>query len=177
MDGVAELRAELEQLNLKCQTARDNEVRYALQRSRLEAERTQLLVKLMEAMAHSPAPQQINPAAPYRVTMTTASALDLSANAASGSNKPEYSKPDGIPTMSQMIEITLKGVHDGLRPKQIISQIKREWWAQMPNERAHQGLFRMVRAGRLEKINDRYKLILANGSNGAAPNNHLGAQQ
>jgi hypothetical protein len=165
MERVAELRTELEQLNLKCQTARDNEVRYALQRSRLEAERTQLLVKLMEAVAQS-TPQQINPTAPYRVTMTTAPALDLSANAASGLNKPEYSKPDGIPTMSQMIEITLKGVGDGLKPKQIINQIKREWWPDMPNERVHQGLFRGVRKGHLQKDGNRYKLIRAAKSNG-----------
>ena len=47
MDEVAQLKAELAELNTKCQLARDNEVRYALQRSRLEAERAQLLVKLV----------------------------------------------------------------------------------------------------------------------------------
>lgn len=167
------LKAELAELNQKCQLARDNEVRYALQRGRLEAERAQLLIRIMEAMAHSPMPQQINPTAPYRVTMTTAPALDLSANAASGPNKPEYSKPDGIPTMSQMIEITLKGVGDGLKPKQIINQIKREWWPDMPGERVHQGLFRGVRMGQLQKDGNRYKLIHAAKSNGVDTGDRL----
>jgi hypothetical protein len=45
-DEITRLKAELVELNTKCQLARDNEVRFALQRSRLEAERTQLLVKL-----------------------------------------------------------------------------------------------------------------------------------
>jgi hypothetical protein len=46
---IAKLRAELEELNLKCQQARDGEVRYGLQRSRLEAERAQLLARMVEA--------------------------------------------------------------------------------------------------------------------------------
>ena len=55
-DEITRLKAELVELNTKCQLARDNEVRFALQRSRLEAERTQLLVKLVEAVAPTATP-------------------------------------------------------------------------------------------------------------------------
>jgi hypothetical protein len=67
MDEIAKLRAGLSDLNLKCQTARDNEVRYALQRSRLEAERAELLVRLIEAMSRPGVP--IVAQAPYHVTL------------------------------------------------------------------------------------------------------------
>ena len=68
-DDVAKLKAELDALNLQCQLARDHEIRYALQRSRLEVERTKLLVKLMDAhrgppeATHETAP----PSTPYAI--------------------------------------------------------------------------------------------------------------
>ena len=50
-NDIAQLKADLNDLNMKCQLARDNEVRFALQRGRLEAERTNLLVKMIEALS------------------------------------------------------------------------------------------------------------------------------
>ena len=54
-EDITQLKVELNDLNVKCQLARDNEIRFALQRSRLEAERAKLLVRIMEAMAATPA--------------------------------------------------------------------------------------------------------------------------
>ena len=56
VDEIAKIKSDLNDLNMKCQLARDNEVRFALQRGRLEAERTQLLVKMIEAMAPATVP-------------------------------------------------------------------------------------------------------------------------
>ena len=41
VDDIVRLKTELNDLNVKCQLARDNEIRFALQRSRLEAEHCQ----------------------------------------------------------------------------------------------------------------------------------------
>jgi hypothetical protein len=66
---IAQLKAELTDLNTKCQLARDNEIRFALQRGRLEAERTQLLVKFIEAMAPSHL-RHLPPSRPGRRVLT-----------------------------------------------------------------------------------------------------------
>jgi hypothetical protein len=54
-DETAKLKAELEALNLQCQLARDHEIRHALQRTRLETSRMQLLVRLIEVLPQSEA--------------------------------------------------------------------------------------------------------------------------
>jgi hypothetical protein len=76
MDDPVKLRSELADLNEKCQQARDLEVRYALQRSRLEAERASLLVRLVETTVMTAAPvvpilASAPVAPPYRVTWQT----------------------------------------------------------------------------------------------------------
>lgn len=201
MDAVAVLRAELDELNLKCQTARDNEVRFALQRSRLETERAQLLVKLMEAMG-PPGVAPIAAPAPYRITVGPAAAvkapllviqppehslkldpprfvaaavqppIEKPIEKPTATIVPLHKKPDGLPTLNDMIVTTLKGIGDGLRPIQIVQSIRREWWKDMPPERVYQSLYRLVQHGRLQKHGDRYKLIMTNGANGAANEAH-----
>ena len=80
VDEIARLKAELAELNTKCQLARDNEVRYALQRSRLEAERAHLLVKLVEATTTA-VPAAVL-AAPYRVVLQTPACVAAAAEPA-----------------------------------------------------------------------------------------------
>ena len=72
-DEVMKIKAELQILNGRVQAERNDEVRHGLQRGRLEAERTQLLVKLIEAMAPAAtAPAVVSPTTtgPYLITMT-----------------------------------------------------------------------------------------------------------
>jgi hypothetical protein len=193
MDETARLRAELDELNRKCQTARDNEVRYGLQRSRLETERAQLLFKLMEAMS-PPTVAPIAAPASYHVTIgpavavkgplsitpkivadpfTDAAAIAKLEAAVDNTNVvPLRKKPNGLPTLNDMIATTLKGVGAGLRPIQIVQSIRREWWKDMPRERVYQSLYRLVQHGRLRRHGDRYKLTAINGANGAAGNAH-----
>lgn len=160
MDAIVTLKAELDGLNLKCQSARDNEVRYALQRSRLEAERAQLLVKMMDAMVQ----QASVPSMPYRVVMETGRALpQLQIVKTSLAKQSKPPKPVGLPAVTDMIEATLKNADEGLRPVQITNNIRTQWWSDMPSERTHQGLFRLVKYGRVQRYGDRYRLTVMNG--------------
>jgi hypothetical protein len=69
---IAQLKANLTDLNMKCQLARDNEVRFALQRGRLEAERASLLVKMIETLTPAAmAGPAAAPLDPYRVVMSS----------------------------------------------------------------------------------------------------------
>jgi hypothetical protein len=123
MDESTRLRAELDELNLKCQTARDNEVRYALQRSRLEAERAKLLVRMMETMAPTSA---VAPTAPYRVVVQAAPVSPTAPMPVRGSAAVEDTvadagrvKPEGLPSVPAMVEAVLQDAPKGLRPCEI----------------------------------------------------------
>jgi hypothetical protein len=78
MSDPSKLRVELDELNVKCQQARENEIR-ALQRSRVEAERAVLLAQIAEAGGH-----QTTAAAPYRVVVHAAAELHFAENLRSG---------------------------------------------------------------------------------------------
>jgi hypothetical protein len=154
-DEVAKLKAELEASNLKCQLARDNEVRYALQRSRLEAERINLLISLcdaVQAVAPNAAAVATAPAVPAPASPETASVPDAKPDA------PSASKPQGLPSVPEMILQALVDAADGLRPRDITQTIRREWWPGMPGDRVLTTAFRMAREGRLAKDGNRYKL-------------------
>ena len=118
-DEAAKLKAELAELNAKCQLARDNEVRYALQRSRLETERAQLLVKLVEATTTA-VPAAVL-AAPYRVVLQMPAPENVPRplpNPASLVDRRRKHKPDGLPSIAAMITATLKETPN-LRPTEI----------------------------------------------------------
>jgi hypothetical protein len=130
--------------------------------SRLETERVQLLVKLMDAMGPAVAP--IVAPAPYRIVMQAAAQPKPFTVVNFGERSPtnviplSKQRPDGIPTLPDMIALTLKAVGDGLRPAQIIAQIRRQWWPSMPADRLYTTVHRMVQLRRVEKIGDRYRL-------------------
>jgi hypothetical protein len=159
MSDLAKLQAELVDLNLKCQQARDNEVRYGLQRSRLEAERAQLLARMIEATQH-PAP-----AAPYAVTWQSAAVLP-----ANQSNKlvteARY-KPDGLPSVSAMVLSVLDNAEAaGLKPKQIRQRVQERYWPEIPADRVASAAWRLARDGKIHHGNGRYWL------NGHDPHNN-----
>jgi hypothetical protein len=162
-DEAAKLKAELTELNTKCQLARDNEVRFALQRSRLEAERTQLLVKLVEAMAPSviPTPPAVGPTSPWRVTLQMPTSDNVSRPSP---NQPAYPadarrkhKADGLPSIATMITAVLKET-PGLRPPEIADFIRKQWWPDLPTPTISTTVWRMVRSGHLTQQDGRYAL-------------------
>ena len=179
VDEIARLKAALVELNTQCQLARDNEVRYALQRGRLEAERAQLLVKLMDvraALAPTPVPEAASP--PYRVIVhepTTASPFDAAgingapavvttfADVASVpvagavSQEGRKGKPPGLPSMTIMVSAALNDAAQrghGLTPREVGAFIQQKWWpnATQPAIRAISGwVCRMAKEGQLTR--------------------------
>ncbi len=157
-DEIAKLKTELEALNLKCQLARDNELRYALQRSRLEAERTRLLVKIVEAQSAPPAPSvQAAPAAQpaYAVTVAAVSVKpDAVRVVANG-------KPAGLPSVAQMVTTVLEGddtPDTGMRPSEVVDVVRRTWWPAAKVKDVNPVLWRLAGKGRLENTGGRYRL-------------------
>jgi hypothetical protein len=179
VDEIARLKAALVELNTQCQLARDNEVRYALQRGRLEAERAQLLVKLMDvraALAPTPLPEAASP--PYRIIVhepTTASPFeaagingapavvatlaDVASVAVAGavSQEGRKGKPPGLPSMTTMVSAALNDAAQrghGLTPREVGAFIQQKWWpnATQPAIRAISGwVCRMAKEGQLTR--------------------------
>jgi hypothetical protein len=164
VDEIARLKAELAELNTKCQLARDNEVRYALQRSRLEAERAHLLVKLVEATATTAVPAAVL-AAPYRVVLQTptpapdsvAALRPLPKRPAHPVDARRKHKPDGLPSISTMVAAVLKET-PGLRPSEIADFIRKQWWPDLQTPTISTTAWRMVRSGHLTQQDGRYAL-------------------
>ena len=157
---IAGLKAELTELNVKCQSARDNEVRYALQRSRLEAERTQLLVKLIEEVTVKPIVPTVTP---RQLQKQPASAIPPEEDD-DGLAVPEAKhkwKPDDLPSVREMVETVLTDASPKwLRPKQITDRIRQAWWPDIPSHRAASVAWGLARIGQIEKRGNRYRLKL-----------------
>ena len=152
---VAGLKAGLSELNMKCQLARDNEVRFALQRGRLEAERAMLLIKLMETMVA----ELVQPAAPA-LPIVEASENDDDELPAAPEAKHKW-KPAGLPTYQQMVQAVLEGAAPKwLKPKQITAAIRKTWWPDIPPHKAASTAWGMAQTGKLEKRGSRYRLKL-----------------
>jgi hypothetical protein len=152
-DEVAKLEADLEALNLQCQLARDHEIRYALQRTRLETQRVQLLVKLMDARAPPiPSGPLVRP-------------KDRNGAEAIVAEKPGITqparrshKPNGLPSWTEMVLAVLEAVPEGLRPREITAVIRRRWWPQARPGRVNATAWSLVNKGLLENTGGRYRL-------------------
>ncbi len=156
-DDVAKLKADLHTLNCHIQAERNNEVRHGLQRGRLEAERAQLLVNLMDALA-VPVPSTEG----YRIVMQEAPPTP----------PPERHtrKPDGLPTLADMVVAALKGdgTVEGMRPRDIAALVRRTW-PDAGSTQVSTVAWRLAKKGRLHAANGRYRLAKPNGAHGAAP--------
>jgi hypothetical protein len=190
---IAQLKADLTDLNMKCQLARDNEVRFALQRGRLEAERTNLLVKMIEALAPTADTLAVAPATapaascadPYTVTMscprgkapaapfapyypTPVPDVPVAASPSRAAGKQKLrTKPANLPTAEAMILAVLQS-GDWMRPNQITQAIRDRYWKGMSRTAAPSVVWRMWQANRLEKGERGYRLPVASTSNGYA---------
>ena len=175
-DAVAKLKAELDALNLQCQLARDHEIRYALQRGRLEAQRATLLAKMMEAAASSSA-RADKPAASldYATVVTLAVPPGTMPPAPSFSASPPPTrratlKPQGTPTVRKMVAAALedgasRGLHQ-LRPRDITEFIRQRWWPSVESSSITSTVWRMAKDGKLHAENGRYGLVRTNGAAG-----------
>ena len=166
-DEIAKLKAELEALNLQCQLARDHEIRYALQRTRLETGRMQLMLKIVDAVAPRPGRSAVEvPSAP---SPQPAPKREVVVAAVPDCERPL--KPDGLPTVAEMVLTVLEDAGPGgLRPPQVTRVLRTRWWPDIPNERAAQTMYAMAKAGRLRKHGLRYRLL----NHGVGANGHAG---
>jgi hypothetical protein len=154
MHDPAKLRGELDELNQKCLVARDNEVRYALQRSRLEAERAQLLARLVVAQS---LPQ---PAVPYHVVVRGGDVPTV---------RPEpHSRPDGTPDLPSMVLGLLRDSSGSLLVGQIVDGIRGRWWPEIPSTPIYTTVYRLRKSGRIERHGDCYRAVALGGVGAAA---------
>jgi len=171
---IAQLKADLTDLNMKCQLARDNEVRFALQRGRLEAERAGLLVKMIETMAPAVAPvaaPAIVSPAPYSITMSPALTcpkgrevpaaiavtLRTQPSARTAGKRRRNLKPANSATTADMVLSVLEGA-GWLRPNAITAVIKQRFWPAVTGHDIAPVVWRLGKLGRLEKGDDGYRL-------------------
>ena len=160
-DEITKLKADLAELNAKCLTARDNEIRYALQRSRLEAERSQLLVNLVEAATSTPEPAPVPaPAAPWRVTVQQGPATatppsaptNLDTLVKASKNYARKHKPDGLPTIEAMITAAFQEIPSA-RPPDVADYIRKRWgWPELKTPTISSKIWHMRQEGRLNGV-------------------------
>jgi hypothetical protein len=150
MSDLTQMKEELRQLDCLIQAERNDEVRHGLQRSRLEAERAQLLVRMIEAM------QRPALAAPYAVTWQSAAIL---AKPVQSKLRPTVHKPDGLPTVGAMVLSVLDGAEAaGLKPQQIRERIREKYWPEAPTDRIISATWRLAKGGKIHQGNGRYWL-------------------
>jgi hypothetical protein len=184
-DETAALRAELAQTNRQILDERDEEMRHGIQRTRLEARRAEIVTRMLELTA----PAASAAAPPYRVvtgprasvaptampmlqpTVAPARPLTTAAVPANQLTGRRKHKPEGLPTLANMVLAALKnGETDGMRSCEIANAIRKTWWPGVKTPDVGAAVWRLAGAGRLEKSGNRYRLngYVNGAANGAA---------
>jgi hypothetical protein len=162
-DEITRMKEELRLLDGRIQAERNSEVHHGLQRSRLEAERAQLLVRMIEMIKQ---PIEFHPLEPYKVTLQSAPStlppIVEPVTAKTTMTVLRRAKPDGLPTLNDMIFAVLDG-SDALAPKEITARIRQRWWPDVANDRVNTVVWRLRRDGRLGYSDGRYRLDRLNG--------------
>jgi hypothetical protein len=152
-DAIARAKDEIFALGRKIEVARNEELRFGQQRTRLEAERSriQAFVDMCEmAQRFDVAPIHAGQPA---VTVTSPD------NRLSGSTpkaKPRYSptKPKGAPTVARMIVAALEDAasrgQSQLQPREITEFVRRKWWPNVGGSSISTAVWRMAQNGRLQ---------------------------
>ncbi len=154
IDAVAKLQADLSLLDSRIQAERNDEVRHALQRGRLEAERSQLLVKLITACG---APVTAEATA-YAISYTA------TADAPPEPAERQKRKPEGLPTLADMVLNALRGgPSEGTRPRDIAAIVRRTW-PDVGSTQVSTTVWQLAKKGRLQTDNGRYRLPKPNGA-------------
>jgi len=67
-------------------------------------------------------------------------------------------KPDGLPTIVEMVLGVLEGEEDGMRPRDITAIARRKWWPELRGAAVNAVMWKLAGEGRLEKDGHRYRL-------------------
>jgi hypothetical protein len=165
---------ELTRLNREMHELHLVEERCKLKRSRLEADkaRVQSLVDICELA------QRLNdaPAAGTRFTVPGGKdgrevafrvedchgaklvVVDKSATPVVNQAVRQKRKPDGLPTITEMVLAVLEGEEDGMRPRDITAIARRQWWPDLRPAAVNAAVWKLAGEGRVEKNGHTYKL-------------------
>ena len=143
LDEIDKLKAELHSLNCRIQAERNDEIRHALNRTRLENERARALVALMDAQAALAA---IPPVAAVVPVLTAEAHLR------------HKRKPDGLPAVSAMIVTALREAGKASRPAEIADYVRKRWWPDLPTTTISAQVWHMAKAGKLTSHKGYYGL-------------------
>jgi hypothetical protein len=154
---VTRLNGELRDLHLK-------EDRCRLERTRLEGDkaRVQALVDICE-LAQRLAGKPLEQAGPsFRIEESHGAKLvivDKPAPSPMPVAKPRQKrKPDGLPTVVEMVLAILEGEEAGMRPRDIAKIAQLKWWPDLRPAAVNAAVWRLAGEGRLEKDGNLYKL-------------------
>ena len=153
-DEVGKLKAELHSVNCRIQAERNDEIRHALNRTRLENERAQTLVKLMDALAAFAALPVVAPELPPPPPMPVCAEVQA---------VRRKLKPDGLPPMSVMIVTALQASGKAQRPVDIANYVRQRWWPTLATPAVNSQVWHMAKVGKLICRDGYYGL---NGPNG-----------
>jgi hypothetical protein len=191
-DEIDRIKADLHRLNCHIVAERNDEVRHMLQRSRLERERAEAQVKLMDAViAACVAPVMVAPKEPaiqigpanmtqqngsngqngYRITLAAAKMPSLRLPPLPEISPPipaKSRKPEGLPSIAKMIMAALENAakhgQAGLKPGELTKFVRQTWWPEVRGEIVCSTAWHLAKAGKLAKDGAIYKL---NGSHPA----------
>jgi hypothetical protein len=75
-----------------------------------------------------------------------------------GASTRQKRKPDGLPTVVEMVIAILEGEEVGMRPRDIAKIAQRKWWPDLQPAAVNAAVWKLAGRGRLEKDGHLYKL-------------------
>jgi hypothetical protein len=173
---LSKARSELTRLNGELHQLHLEEERAKLKRSRLEADKAQVqaLVDMCElAVRFTEKPQvpssirvgghqfHVEDCHGAKLVVDRSAPTSLS----DAERKPVQvryrrpaTKPDGIPTIAEMVLAILEAAEDGMRPRDIAKVARRKWWPDLRPAAVGAAAWKLHGEGRLEKDGHRYRL-------------------
>ena len=161
-------RSELTRLNGELRELHLEEERCKLKRSRIEGDkaRVQALVDICE-LAQRLTGKSLEQAGPLfhieechgdKLVVVETPAAPLSAAVAAKSAQRQKRKPDGLPTVIEMVLAVLKAAEGSMRPRDIAEIAQRTWWSELPSAAVNVAVCKLANSGRLEKDGHHYRL-------------------
>jgi hypothetical protein len=181
---VVNARADVQRLDSQLRELRLEEERCQLRRTRLEAERVrvQTLVDLCELVQRFDVPVPNRPKPVILTKPDGTKLVDIAASRAAlaayepgqeaqfavavaadairqkGASTRQKRKPDGLPTVVEMVIAILEGEEVGMRPRDIAKIAQRKWWPDLQPAAVNAAVWKLAGRGRLEKDGHLYKL-------------------
>jgi hypothetical protein len=161
-------RSELTRLNGELRELHLEEERCKLKRSRLEGDkaRVQTLVdmcELSQRLTGKPLEQagllfHVEECHGAKLVVIDKPVVPLPAAVAAKSAQRQKRKPDGLPTVMEMVLAVLEAAEGSMRPRDIAQIAQRKWWPDLPSAAVNAAISKLANSGRLEKDGHHYRL-------------------